>query len=169
MNIRKASINDISSIQRIASAAWMITYKNILSSEQYEYMTDMMYSDASLTDQIKSNQIFLIIQDSSQQDAGFVSFDINYKDTTKTKIHKLYVSPLVQGKDIGKHLINAVANEALKINNTHITLNMNRYNSSYGFYTKMGFEIVGEEDINIGNGYLMEDYIFEKKIIKQMF
>lgn len=26
----------------------------------------------------------------------------------------------------------------------------------------MGFEKVGEEDINIGNGYLMEDFIMQK-------
>jgi hypothetical protein len=32
------------------------------------------------------------------------------------------------------------------------------------FYQKLGFEIVGKEDIELDHGYLMEDYKLEKKI-----
>ena len=32
------------------------------------------------------------------------------------------------------------------------------------FYKKLGFEVAYEEDIEIGNGYLMEDYKMEKKL-----
>jgi len=45
-----------------------------------------------------------------------------------------------------------------------ISLNVNRFNKAFAFYKKMGFEIVAEENIEIGNGYLMEDYKMEKKL-----
>jgi predicted N-acetyltransferase YhbS len=43
-------------------------------------------------------------------------------------------------------------------------LNVNRFNSAYNFYEKLGFKNVGEEDIELDFGYLMEDYKLEKKL-----
>ena len=45
-----------------------------------------------------------------------------------------------------------------------ITLNVNRFNTAYLFYQKMGFEIVAEENLFIGNGYFMDDYKMELKL-----
>ena len=42
----------------------------------------------------------------------------------------------------------------------HVTSNI----PALALYKKMGFEVVAEEDLAIGNGYLMEDYKMEKKI-----
>ncbi|MGZ8545109.1 MAG: GNAT family N-acetyltransferase, partial [Flavisolibacter sp.] len=47
---------------------------------------------------------------------------------------------------------------------TVLRLNVNRNNSARSFYEKLGFEMIGEEDIDIGNGYFMNDYVMEKKI-----
>jgi ribosomal protein S18 acetylase RimI-like enzyme len=44
-------------------------------------------------------------------------------------------------------------------------LNVNRFNSAFDFYEKLGFEKVGEEDVELDFGYLMEDYILEKKLV----
>ena len=45
-----------------------------------------------------------------------------------------------------------------------ISLNVNRFNKAFIFYQKMGFEIVAEEDLAIGQGYLMEDYKMEIRL-----
>jgi len=59
-------------------------------------------------------------------------------------------------------LIDAIENKAKANNDQSISLNVNRFNLASLFYQKQGFQIVGEEDIAIGNGYLMEDYKMEK-------
>jgi len=41
---------------------------------------------------------------------------------------------------------------------------VNRYNAAKGFYEKLGFEITGTEDIDIGDGYFMNDFTMEKKL-----
>jgi ribosomal protein S18 acetylase RimI-like enzyme len=41
---------------------------------------------------------------------------------------------------------------------------VNRFNKAVSFYQKMGFEIVGEEDVELDHGYLMEDYKMEFKL-----
>jgi len=43
-------------------------------------------------------------------------------------------------------------------------LNVNKFNKSVSFYKNIGFDVIGEEDINIGKGYLMDDYIMELKL-----
>jgi len=77
------------------------------------------------------------------------------------KKHKLYVLPECQGAGLGKKLIGVVAATALVDGNTRITLNVKRDNPAINFYKKMGFVITANEDIDIGEGYQLQDYIME--------
>ncbi|MNQ75341.1 putative acetyltransferase [compost metagenome] len=70
--------------------------------------------------------------------------------------------PETQGKGIGKKVIDEIAELALDNNSTSLILNVNRFNTALGFYKKIGFEIVDEVNIDIGKGYLMEDYVMKK-------
>jgi len=54
---------------------------------------------------------------------------------------------------------------AMKIKGaSSLQLNVNRNNNAKVFYEKIGFAVIKEEDIDIGNGYLMNDYVMEKKV-----
>ena len=56
--------------------------------------------------------------------------------------------------------------EATKQNNHALYLNVNKHNeNAIGFYRINGFSIVKEEVIDIGNGFVMDDYVFEKPLI----
>jgi GNAT superfamily N-acetyltransferase len=74
----------------------------------------------------------------------------------------LYVLPEAQGKGIGKLLIEEVIVLAEEMHSKSINLNVNRFNKAHFFYSKMGFCILKEVDIELDFGYLMEDYIMEK-------
>lgn len=163
MEIVKASLKDAVLINKLANQVWEPTYKDILSAEQLDYMFKMMYSPKSITTQLEvKGHEFLLIKDEKQY-YGFASYELNCKPNT-TKIHKLYVLPNLQGKGIGAQLLRAIEREASKVGNTIITLNVNRFNTAFDFYNKTGFIKVGAEDIDIGSGYLMEDYIMEKEL-----
>jgi len=54
-----------------------------------------------------------------------------------------------------------VVNSVKGMSATSLTLNVNRHNKARFFYEKYGFVIIGEEDIDIGEGYFMNDYIME--------
>jgi ribosomal protein S18 acetylase RimI-like enzyme len=43
-------------------------------------------------------------------------------------------------------------------------VNVNRHNKALHFYEKYGFKIIREEDIDIGEGYFMNDYVMELKL-----
>ena len=57
-----------------------------------------------------------------------------------------------------------VKQKAKENNQKAIFLNVNKYNSALNFYTKLGFSIVNDEVIDIGEGYVMDDYVMEIEI-----
>ena len=149
-------------VRTIAEETWPIAYGEILSTAQLEYMFDMMYSTTSLLEQAaKKNSQFLLAKEGNDY-LGFASYEIDIHQTNKTKIHKIYILPETQGKGIGKKLIDYIAVEAQKQKNIAIVLNVNKYNKALYFYLKLGFSNVKEEVIDIGNGYVMDDYVMEK-------
>ena len=162
MVIRKAGISDIKSIRELAVATWYPAYEDILSNEQIGYMLDLFYSPAALTGQMENGHYFLVLSDKGK-DIGFASFEPHYKNGL-TKIHKLYMLPQQQGSGGGRLLIAAIESHAISNDDRAITLNVNRYNKALNFYLKAEFEIIGTENIDIGHGYLMEDYIMAKNL-----
>ena len=167
IEIEKITANDsikIEIIIAIAKETWPVTYGEILSEGQIEYMFDIMYSTNSLLEQVaKKNVQFILVKDGNRY-TGFASYEFNYLKIQQTKIHKIYILPSEQGKGFGKIIIDFVAKEAKNNNNNFLTLNVNRYNRAQNFYEKIGFSIIKEEIITIGNGYVMDDYVMEKSI-----
>jgi ribosomal protein S18 acetylase RimI-like enzyme len=151
-------------IRAIAQEVWPIAYGSILSSDQLDYMMDMMYSVSSLQAQtdIKKNLFILAIE--NDKALGFAGYEFNYNDSAKTKIHKIYVLTTQQGKGIGKQLIDFIAEEAKLMQQKGLILNVNKNNKAIEFYKILGFSISAEEVIDIGNGYVMDDYVMEKDI-----
>jgi len=164
ISIKEASIADIKIIQDVANRTWPITYGEILSKEQLDYMMDLIYSEESLIKQIqKQEQLFYIAYEETSI-LAFIAIEHNYKNEAVTRIHKIYILPEAQGKGVGKSLLDVIQKLAQENNSTSLSLNVNRFNKALNFYQKLGFEIIGEENIAIGNGYLMEDYKMEKRL-----
>lgn len=164
MEIIKAGFGDYNLVHTLAEKVWPQTYKNILTNDQITYMFEMMYSQIAYNEQIeKKGHEFLLIRDESGY-LGFASYELNYNNKPITKVHKIYVLPQTQGKGAGRALIDKISQIATDNNNTVVSLNVNRYNTAIGFYEKIGFVKAGQEDIDIGNGYLMEDYIMQKAV-----
>lgn len=151
-------------INRIAHETWPSTFGAILSEKQINYMLDWMYSIPSLKSQIKDKSHVFLLAKEGDEYLGYASYELNYNDLSKTKIHKIYLLPLSQGKGVGALLINRIGEIATENGNDTLSLNVNRYNKAIGFYEKMGFNIVGNEDIDIGDGFLMQDFIMDKPL-----
>lgn len=163
--IVEATECDIKTIQELAYRIWPPTFKEILSLEQIAYMLDKMYSEDSLSKQMGKfvHRFFLLKEE--KKAIGFMSVECGYQSTNKTKIHKLYILPDKQGLGLGAKLINFAVEYAVLNNNFSLILNVNKYNIAARFYEKMGFEIIKEEKIPIGNDFFMDDFVFEKKLI----
>jgi len=156
--IRKATLADINDIRRIANATWPSAYGELLSKEQLDYMLGLMYSEISLQEQLdKGHQFFMAELDGNA--FGFASVSAEGND--RFKLNKLYVMPITHKTGAGKALLDEVISYAKQNNGTKLFLQVKRDNNAKGFYEKHGFIITGELDLDIGNGYFMNDYIME--------
>jgi GNAT superfamily N-acetyltransferase len=151
-------------IRDIATETWGPTYGHILTEAQTAFMLEWMYSMESINDQANNKGHHFLMVEVEARFVGFAAYELDYKGLSKTKIHKLYVQYAMHGSGIGKTILDFISDIASVHGNQYLNLNVNRFNQAIGFYKKTGFEIIGEEDIDIGHGYLMEDYIMEKAI-----
>jgi RsiW-degrading membrane proteinase PrsW (M82 family)/ribosomal protein S18 acetylase RimI-like enzyme len=161
LRLRRAYEKDIPLIRDLTMKIWPQTYSTILSATQIDYMLDMMYSESSLQQQMKENHEFIIVNDGIEP-VGFASFSL--LEPGVYKLHKIYVMPQNQGKGTGKFVINEILKVITMKSGKSLQLNVNRNNKAKDFYEKLGFVVIREEDNDIGNGYLMNDYVMEKKV-----
>lgn len=160
MNIVVATKEQLAIVKNLAYKIWPNAYETILSKAQLDYMLKMIYSIDSLEKQFDDGHIFLLIED-NQNFIGFASYELNCNNSNKTKLQKLYVLPEIQGKGIGKQVIDYIKEKVVLSNNLALFLNVNKFNKAKDFYQKYGFKIIKEEVIDIGNNYIMDDYVME--------
>jgi GNAT superfamily N-acetyltransferase len=164
LTITEATPKDFPIIQDIAYKTWPETYSNILSKIQLDYMLGLFYSEEMLLKNFtEKGHRFLLVHDETGT-IGFASYELQYQQTNLTRLHKLYMLPKVHGKGAGIQLLVAVEKIAKENQAEAISLNVNKFNKALTFYLKNGFEIVGEIDLPIGDGFLMEDYVMEKRL-----
>jgi GNAT superfamily N-acetyltransferase len=165
LEIRTAHKGDITTIEQLARQIWPATYAHILKPEQLSYMLDYFYNPAALENQMTALKHHFIISVLNNIPVGFASWSLTDKAGVY-KLHKLYVDTNTQGKGIGKKLLDHIVDK-LKQDGAHaLKLNVNRHNKAKDFYEKLGFAIIGEEDVDIGNGVFQNDFIMEKKITR---
>jgi diamine N-acetyltransferase len=148
-------------IHSLAHRTWPHAFRNILSPEQIEFMLNWMYSIPSIKEQIEVKGHHFILVKKEETYLGYASYELDYKHTGSAKLHKIYVLPESQGTGAGKALMEEVIKRSKEAKSKSLLLNVNRENSAIGFYEKKGFKIIKTEDIDIGNGYFMNDFVME--------
>ncbi|MCB0714920.1 MAG: GNAT family N-acetyltransferase [Chitinophagaceae bacterium] len=161
-NIRPATIEDIELIRSLIFQIWPVTYQNILSKEQTDYMLNMMYSPTSLLTQFAEGVTFILVYEDALP-IGFAA----YKKTAATiyKLEKIYILANQQGKGTGQFIMEFLMEKLCRNKGEFLQLQVNRYNvNAKAFYEKLGFAVILEADFDIGNGFFMNDYVMEKKL-----
>lgn len=162
MKISVADSNQFPIIRNIAKATWPSVYGNIISREQLDYMIEMMYSLDSLNHQFHNlRHTFFIAFDVNNEHIGFASCSAVNDDSKSYKLHKLYVLPSFQSNGAGKLLLDTVVEFSTLKKAKRIELQVNKKNSAVNFYKKNGFEIYEEIVMEIGNGFVMDDYLMQ--------
>lgn len=164
MEIKIATADDLNIIKELAETIWPICYGEIISKEQINYMLDLIYSPQVLKAQLEKGHQFIIALEENIP-IGFASFsEKSEEETTVFRLHKLYVLTSLHTKGIGSFLLDYVCTQSKKNGAQMLELNVNKYNPAKTFYYKKGFEILKEEVIDIGNGYVMDDYVMVKQL-----
>lgn len=158
MNVRIATLEDVPRIREVAEITWPVTYGSIISAEQIEFMLNWMYDTTTIATAIKNpNEDFIVLVENNEI-IGFSGIAYNYQNQLITRINKLYVLPNKQGLGCGKLMLSFIISTAKKHQSLLLHLNVNKQNPAVQFYVKCGFEIDKEVVLDIGNGFVMDDY-----------
>ena len=156
--VKKVGAEAIPFIKNLANIIWPATYSELITPQQVDYMMELTYSASSLQKQIAKGQQFIIAFD-EEKPVAFASYSVKENIPSVFKLHKIYILPNQQGKGIGKQLISYIKEDIAPV--TSLQLNVNRNNKALQFYQKIGFKIIAEEDIAIGDDFYMNDYVME--------
>jgi len=162
MKFIKATEKDIPLIQDLARRSWETAYAEILSPEQIKYMLETMYSHNEIMAQMQTPDYhyYLIFYEIGNSFDGFIGYEQGYEEYT-TKLHRIYLVPESKGKGVGKAAVNFLKEKVSEGNDRRIILNVNKNNSAKNFYESQGFTVYNEVVLDIGNGFVMDDYEME--------
>lgn len=150
---------DLEAVRQIAYATWPDTFRDILSPAQITYMLDWLYALPRLTAQVASREHEFHLAEIDGAPVGFCAHQLHHPEPGVAKIHKLYLTPQTQGLGIGRAMVAEVMDIARSAGHHALILNVNKYNRAVQFYEAIGFAKAGEEVIDIGDGYVMDDFV----------
>jgi diamine N-acetyltransferase len=162
IEIRSVTPPDVPAIAALAREIWQATYPGIITQEQIDFMLEQRYGHERLYDDLEDADKWLDQAFSDGRRIGFAFSEI-YKG--EFKLDKLYVHPDVQRLGAGGALIAHVAERAAKLGYPCLILAVNKRNANaIASYRKHGFEVREAIVDDIGRGYVMDDFVMEKKL-----
>jgi GNAT superfamily N-acetyltransferase len=161
--ILPATEEHLPAIAALAGVIWREYYPAITGTEQIEYMLAWMYSLETMASELRSGIRYeLLLLDGEL--AGFASFGPAEEPGT-IKLHKLYLLPRYHGQGFGTLLLNHCETEARKLGAHAMTLNVNKGNTkAIAAYQRNGFTIAQSVVNDIGQGFVMDDYVLTKQL-----
>jgi len=157
LNFVKATTSDIDTIRLLAHEIWTTSYREMLSSEQMEYMLNWMYSEDTIKSEILGNVHWEIVEEDNKP-IGYIALT---PEEDILKLNKLYILSTIQGKGIGQLALNHVISYGKENGFKQVYLTVNQRNfRAIKAYEKAGFIRTDYKVFDIGGGFIMDDYIY---------
>lgn len=153
---------DIPAIATLARTVWQVAYREIITQAQIDHMLVERYSAGSLLAYLDADDRWFDVAWADGQATGFCACELH---AGEYKLDKLYIDPQAQRRGIGGMLIGKAADRARNIGFAAMILAVNKRNEqAIAAYRKHGFEVRESVCVDIGNGFVMDDFIMEKKL-----
>lgn len=157
------SPDELQLIRDIAADIWPKTFAAILSPEQISYMMQMMYAPEVMSRELAGGYHFEIIKINGRP-SGYFSWSPYHPDGT-AKLHKLYLLSEFHHRNIGSRMLQQVEYRAKSAAFSRLILNVNKFNeAAKKAYFRNGYTIIDSVQIDIGNGFIMDDFVMAKNL-----
>ena len=149
--------DEISELAKMAREIWEEHYIPIIGKDQVKYMVKKFQSESAIQNQLNENYIYFSVL-LNNQPFGYLCYKID-TDENILFLSKIYVKRSFRGFGYGKHMFQFVIRKAAELNCQYINLTVNKYNTnSIDAYKKLGFIQKRALIIDIGNGFVMDDF-----------
>lgn len=152
----------VAEVARLAREIWDEYYVPIIGRAQVEYMVAKFQTAEAMQAQIDSGYEYFLIH----QDGQTIGYAAIRHDATEGRvfISKLYVLAAFRKSGAGRQCLDQFERMARERGATHLWLTVNKGNPSVRAYERLGFSIAEAIVMDIGGGFVMDDYRMEKKV-----
>lgn len=165
MNIKFEPVKTPSQIKETADLAekiWNEHFPKIIGQAQTEYMVEKFQSEKAITNQIKNDGYEYFIIRKNEMTSGYTAIQ---KQNDSLFLSKLYVRKENRGEHIATEAVSFLKEICRSNGFKKIWLTVNRNNlNTIEIYKHLGFVIARTQIADIGNGFVMDDYIMELTI-----
>lgn len=164
MRIRIATVQDVPLLASLARQVWTEHYTPLLGNAQVKYMLHTFQSAGSIQNAIvKEGMVYYLLCRADGEPVGYCAWKT---EDSSLFLSKLYILKPYRGKGFARVVLQRL--EAIGGENRadRIVLTVNRYNTaSIAVYKALGFSILREQVTDIGDGFVMDDFVLEKKLL----
>jgi len=149
-------------VDALAAEIWNEHYVPIIGKKQVDYMLEKFQSKKAMKEQIEKGYIYFLVEDGGRN-IGYISIEPRENELF---LSKLYIKSSERGKGLGRKAVQFLEELARekKLGKISLTVNKNNVNS-IAAYEKIGFNNTGSIVMDIGEGFVMDDYKMEKIIL----
>jgi len=159
--VKAVSDEDIKMVTDLATIIWHEHFASILSPEQIDYMVDKFQSYSAVSGQIAGGYEYyqLIL------DGELVGYTGIHDEDGDLFLSKLYIKKDCRGRRLSSRAFEFLKELGRERKLGRIWLTCNKYNShTLDVYKHFGFETIDAKETDIGNGFIMDDYILECRL-----
>jgi ribosomal protein S18 acetylase RimI-like enzyme len=157
---------DVERLAALAREIWLAHYPAIISIAQIEYMLTQRYEPRVVRAELGRDGIWWdkLIVDTGV--TGFASYCLT-GTRGEMKLDKLYVHPAHQRRGYGGRMIEQACEVARRQGCDRLVLAVNKGNhEAIAAYRKYGFKVADAAVKDIGEGFVMDDYILVKPLAR---
>jgi diamine N-acetyltransferase len=156
------SAAQVAEVARMAHEVWNEHYVPLIGQAQVDYMVAKFQSPEAMQSQIDSGYEYFQIRQAGRN-VGYAAIRHDAAEG-RVFVSKLYVLAANRKSGTGRATLALIERLARERGATHLWLTVNKGNSALRAYERMGFRIVDALVMDIGAGYVMDDYKMEKDV-----
>lgn len=161
MNIKQSTLEDCAVLAALAEEIWTEHYTPLIGNSQVTYMLENFQSTQSIAKQMTDDAYLYFIAYADDEPCGYCA--VKWEDETNTIfLSKLYVKQTHRKKGAAKALLQSFVSAYPDYEKIYLTVNKNN-EASISAYKSIGFEISDSVISDIGNGFVMDDFIMSLK------
>ena len=155
----------IDTLCAIAQEVWHETFDSLLPEGQTDYMIDKFQSDHAVKDQMAHQNYRYYLAKLQGQYAGFVGFAPRYQGEEEMYLSKVYLLAKYRHQGVVKAMFQLVEEQTKQEGLSKIRLTVNKKNTHAAqVYEHYGYKTVEWVESDIGNGYVMDDFVMVKLV-----
>lgn len=162
--IREATTDyDIKLIANMAEQIWNEAFADIITKQQIDYMIEKFQSYDAIKQQIVHNNYHYTICMIDNEAVGYCG--VQPQDDGTLYLSKMYLKKEARGRGLFTETIDMLRRLCKENNIKSIWLTVNKHNArAIAAYEKNGFRNIRSQVADIGNGFVMDDYVYELTI-----